>query len=246
MELGQRVRDLRDARRLSQARLAQRAGIARNTLNRIENGHLMPTAPVIERLAGALGVEPGDLFASPKAPAPSPRSPERAARSFASEAGMLDRPAVREWLRARGYVSREEFTQRLEEEGPSRGFVGLQEALEGLHEERDRLKEAVRRHAYELFGPRDHEGGLAPATIEEAMRPAREAWRLRLELNHEYLLRKLDVVAFSKHLYASGETEGYLSFTPERDEDVEEARRQALIEADEAYRPGELVVVGAA
>jgi transcriptional regulator with XRE-family HTH domain len=65
MDLGHRVRDLRNARHLSQIELAARAGVARNTLNRIENGHLMPTAPVIGRLAEALDVDPGELFKEP-------------------------------------------------------------------------------------------------------------------------------------------------------------------------------------
>jgi transcriptional regulator with XRE-family HTH domain len=65
MDLGHRVRDLRNARHLSQVELATQASIARNTLNRIENGHLMPTAPVIEHLAEALNVAPGALFEDP-------------------------------------------------------------------------------------------------------------------------------------------------------------------------------------
>ena len=65
MDLGHKVRDLRNARHLSQVELAARAGVARNTLNRIENGHLMPTAPVIEQLAEALNVTPGALFEEP-------------------------------------------------------------------------------------------------------------------------------------------------------------------------------------
>jgi transcriptional regulator with XRE-family HTH domain len=86
MDLGHRVRDLRNARHLSQIELAARAGVARNTLNRIENGHLMPTAPVIEHLAEALGVAPGTLFEEPalagKAEAPQETGPsERAALS---------------------------------------------------------------------------------------------------------------------------------------------------------------------
>jgi transcriptional regulator with XRE-family HTH domain len=68
MDLGQRVRELRKERRFSQTELAIRAGVARNTLNRIENGHLMPTAPVIEQLAEALDVVPGALFEEPAVP----------------------------------------------------------------------------------------------------------------------------------------------------------------------------------
>ena len=73
MNLGHRVRDLRNARHLSQVELAARAGVARNTLNRIENGHLMPTAPVIEHVAEALNVAPGALFEEPVPLAEAPR-----------------------------------------------------------------------------------------------------------------------------------------------------------------------------
>lgn len=65
MDLGHKVRDLRKERHLTQGELAPKAGIALNTLNRIENGHLMPTAPVIDRLARALEVNPGVLFEEP-------------------------------------------------------------------------------------------------------------------------------------------------------------------------------------
>jgi transcriptional regulator with XRE-family HTH domain len=68
MDLGQRVRELRKEQRFSQTELAIRAGVARNTLNRIENGHLMPTARVIEQLAEALDVAPGVLFEEPALP----------------------------------------------------------------------------------------------------------------------------------------------------------------------------------
>src|SRR5215208_4312110 len=84
MDLGHRVRDLRNARRLSQIELAAQAGVARNTLNRIENGHLMPTAPVIEHLAEALDVAPGALFEEP-VPAGKAEAPTEAGPSEKSE-----------------------------------------------------------------------------------------------------------------------------------------------------------------
>jgi transcriptional regulator with XRE-family HTH domain len=77
MDLGHRVRDLRNVQHLSQIELAARARVARNTLNRIENGHLMPTAPVIERLAEALGVAPGALFEEPVPKVSAPPEPGR-------------------------------------------------------------------------------------------------------------------------------------------------------------------------
>jgi transcriptional regulator with XRE-family HTH domain len=93
MDLGHRVRDLRNAQHLSQIELAARAGVARNTLNRIENGHLMPTAPVIEHLAEALSVAPGALFEEPalagKDKAPRKAGPEK---QLPEEAGEERRP----------------------------------------------------------------------------------------------------------------------------------------------------------
>jgi transcriptional regulator with XRE-family HTH domain len=94
MDLGHRVRDLRNARHLSQVELAARAGVARNTLNRIENGHLMPTAPIIEHLARALDVGPGSLFEEPalaagKAEAPPETGPPAQASEYWSMIGRL-------------------------------------------------------------------------------------------------------------------------------------------------------------
>src|SRR5215210_9314453 len=90
MDLGRRVRDLRNVRHLSQVELAARASIARNTLNRIENGHLMPTAPIIGHLAQALGVAPGALFEEHAAPSEEPVAP------------LAEELASQEWARHQG------------------------------------------------------------------------------------------------------------------------------------------------
>src|SRR5215217_2059441 len=98
MDLGHRVRDLRNAQHLSQVELAARAGVARNTLNRIENGHLMPTAPIIEHLAEALNVAPGVLFEEPVVPLGEPPQGTggwgREARGLAPYATPEERRAV--------------------------------------------------------------------------------------------------------------------------------------------------------
>ena len=58
-----RVRQLREAMGITQAELAQRAGVRRATVNRIENGRTASIdLDVIDRLAVALGVEPGFLL----------------------------------------------------------------------------------------------------------------------------------------------------------------------------------------
>ena len=58
-----RVRELREALGLTQAELAERAGIRRATVNRIENARVMAIdLEVLEKLASALRVEPGFII----------------------------------------------------------------------------------------------------------------------------------------------------------------------------------------
>jgi len=57
----QRVRELRDARRWTQERLAEAAGLTPVQLSRIENGANDPKLTTVLRLARALGVRLGEL-----------------------------------------------------------------------------------------------------------------------------------------------------------------------------------------
>ena len=58
---GQRVRRAREALYLSQAELAVKAGISKNTLNRIETEKAGAIPRTVRRLAEALGVAPETL-----------------------------------------------------------------------------------------------------------------------------------------------------------------------------------------
>ena len=62
--LGAAIRDHRVQAGLTQAELAQRAGIGRPHLNHIEGGRKNPTVVVLVHLAQSLGVPPGDLLPS--------------------------------------------------------------------------------------------------------------------------------------------------------------------------------------
>lgn len=69
-----RVRELRETLGLTQAELAERAGIRRATVNRIENARVTAIdLGVLESLAQALGVEPGFLIIRDAKPARSGR-----------------------------------------------------------------------------------------------------------------------------------------------------------------------------
>lgn len=60
--LANRLYELRTAADLSQAALAEAAGIDRKTINRIENGHFSPALDTLVRLGVALGVKPSDFL----------------------------------------------------------------------------------------------------------------------------------------------------------------------------------------
>ncbi|MGO9134832.1 MAG: helix-turn-helix domain-containing protein [Methylovirgula sp.] len=55
---GERLRRLRDSRRLSQAELARRLGLSSSYLNQIENDHRPLAAAILPRLCDLFGVEP--------------------------------------------------------------------------------------------------------------------------------------------------------------------------------------------
>jgi transcriptional regulator with XRE-family HTH domain len=58
-----RVKELREALGLTQAELAERAGVRRATVNRIENARVTAIdMDVLERLGDALGVDPALLI----------------------------------------------------------------------------------------------------------------------------------------------------------------------------------------
>lgn len=61
-ELADRLLTLRTKHDLSQARLAELAGVDRKTINRIENGHFSPALDTLVRLSSALAVTPASLL----------------------------------------------------------------------------------------------------------------------------------------------------------------------------------------
>jgi transcriptional regulator with XRE-family HTH domain len=56
------IKEFRAKRGLTQAKLAERAGISHGYLSRIEMGMQSPTLEVIERLAAALNLKPAALL----------------------------------------------------------------------------------------------------------------------------------------------------------------------------------------
>jgi transcriptional regulator with XRE-family HTH domain len=67
MDIGSRVRELREEQGLTITDLANRAGLTRNAVSRIELGHRTPGVATADKIARALGVGPGELFELPLA-----------------------------------------------------------------------------------------------------------------------------------------------------------------------------------
>lgn len=76
MLIGERLRDLRQEKSLSQGQIEERSGLLRCYISRVENGHTVPSLETLEKLARALqiplysifydGAEPPKLPALPR------------------------------------------------------------------------------------------------------------------------------------------------------------------------------------
>jgi len=80
MLIGQRLRELRELRHLSQGDIQKRTGLIRCYTSRIENGHTVPSVETLEKYARALGVPMYRLFydgAQPPKTAALPRAEAR-------------------------------------------------------------------------------------------------------------------------------------------------------------------------
>src|SRR3978361_2300709 len=72
--IGARIRALRAGKDLTLEALAQKADVSRAMLSRIERGESSPTAHLLNKVCGGLGVTLSTLFAAAEAPAnPGPR-----------------------------------------------------------------------------------------------------------------------------------------------------------------------------
>ncbi|MFM7444237.1 MAG: helix-turn-helix domain-containing protein, partial [Tabrizicola sp.] len=65
LNLGERVRELRRSRGWTLEEAAGRAGLARSTLSKIENGQMSPTYDALKKLAGGLSISVPQLFTPP-------------------------------------------------------------------------------------------------------------------------------------------------------------------------------------
>jgi transcriptional regulator with XRE-family HTH domain len=82
MIIGDRLRDMREAKKLSQGDIEKRTGLLRCYISRVENGHTVPAIETLEKMARALEVPLYQLFYEGEEP---PKLPNLLKRSSFGE-----------------------------------------------------------------------------------------------------------------------------------------------------------------
>src|SRR5216684_8479081 len=77
MDIGNRLRSVREEKNLSQGSIEQRTGLLRCYISRVENGHTVPAIETLEKMARALEVPLYRLFYEGEEPPELPNLPKR-------------------------------------------------------------------------------------------------------------------------------------------------------------------------
>jgi transcriptional regulator with XRE-family HTH domain len=77
MIIGDRLRILREDKKLSQGDIEERTGLLRCYISRVENGHTVPAIETLEKMARALEVPLYQLFYDGEQPPKLPNLPKR-------------------------------------------------------------------------------------------------------------------------------------------------------------------------
>lgn len=77
MIIGDRLRQLREEKKMSQGDIEKRTGLLRCYISRVENGHTVPAIETLEKMARALEVPLYQLFYDGEEPPELPHLPKR-------------------------------------------------------------------------------------------------------------------------------------------------------------------------
>jgi len=89
MLIGERIRQLREAKNLSQGDMERASGLLRCYISRVEHGHTVPALETLEKIASALDVPLYHLFYQGEDPPPTPRlTPRKSLEELAQEGGQ--------------------------------------------------------------------------------------------------------------------------------------------------------------
>ena len=84
MLISERVRVLREEKKLSQGDIEQRTGLKRCYISRVENGHTVPAVETLEKIARALEMPIYQLLYDGDGPPPAPPNGTRNHRAWGS------------------------------------------------------------------------------------------------------------------------------------------------------------------
>jgi len=86
MVIGQKLKEIRESKNLSQGDIEKRTGLLRCYTSRVENGHTVPSVETLEKYSRALEVPLYKLFYDGKGPIKRPNLP---ASTMAGRYGVL-------------------------------------------------------------------------------------------------------------------------------------------------------------
>ena len=101
MVVGDRLKQLREGKRMSQGDVERRTGLLRCYISRVENGHTVPSLETLEKLAVAFEVPLYRIFYDGEAPA----QPLRTSRNHYDQWGDTGKHA-QYWKKLRGLLGR--------------------------------------------------------------------------------------------------------------------------------------------
>ncbi len=110
MLIGDRLRDIREAKNLSQGDIESRSGLKRSYISRVENGHTVPSVETLEKLARALEVPLYQLFYEGQKPPKLSHLPKR--KTAAEIAFGSSRKEARYLSKFRGLLARMDESRR--------------------------------------------------------------------------------------------------------------------------------------
>ena len=106
MLIGERLRQLREQKGLSQGDIEQASGLLRCYISRVEHGHTVPSLETLERFAAALDLPLYRLFYTGEATPPTPNlTPRKSLEELAEDSGTIGSEA-RFLLKLKGLVAK--------------------------------------------------------------------------------------------------------------------------------------------
>jgi len=107
--IGDRLRTLREGKKLSQGEIEKRTGLLRCYISRVENGYTVPAIQTLEKMARALGVPMYQLFYDGDIPPTLSDAPDRRMSSVGSgEKSGKDAHFLNNFSRLIGQVTEED------------------------------------------------------------------------------------------------------------------------------------------